>query len=135
MMGYPDDRDIARDPRPKEKIEGLPLFAMRPLDWPEAPAAGVEQGVLPIRKATIEGNYRAWLATVAGERVLHEFCKQALEDMESGCRLSAKLIWELVRRKLKVEMNNDYHALLVRDAEAKHPQLAGKFEKRRRQAV
>lgn len=131
---YPDDPDITIPLSPKAQIDTTPLFA--PLGWPESPPAPAEeQQVLPIRKATIEGDYRAWLTTVDGERVLHEFCKQALEDLEAGQRLSAKLIWELVRRKLRVDMNNDFTPLAARDCELKHPTTAGLFEKRKRKTA
>jgi len=123
---------FSRQPSVQQQLADT-MFA--PPGWAEAPAAGVEQTALPIPHTTIEGEYQAWMRTAEGESVFHLFCKRALEDVESGIRLSGKFLWELVRRQLRVNMNNDFHALVVRDAEAKHPELAGKFEKRKRTAT
>ena len=116
-----------------EPVEALPLFSSAPA-WPEVRPAEAENHVLPIG-TTIEASYRAWRATEDGERVWEAFCGEAVGEVARGAtRLSGKAIWERVRARLRLPMNNNHHALVVRDAEIAHPSIAGLFEKRMRRA-
>ena len=115
-------------------LDELPLFAAGARDWPQVPRAEAEPYVLPI-EPTIAARYAAWRATRDGERVFGRFGAIALGELARGAtRLSAKSIWEQVRRALRVPMNNDFHAPMVREMEALYPILRGQFEKRQRRA-
>lgn len=128
-MGY--DRSAVLRERAEREAAGLPLFGDKP--WPETRPATVEQGALALPGATIRGNYVLWLGTAEGRQVYHAFCAAAAQDARAGIRLSAKGITERVRAFLKLEINNSFVSLMVRDAETDHPELH--FEKRARHAT
>lgn len=105
------------------------LSLFRP--WPETTGVrGAEQRVFPLR-GTIQGRYEAWRQTDDGRLAYALFVRLALT--ETG-RLSAKRIWETCRAQLRVKLNNDFHAPMVREAEDALPELRGRFERRTRKA-
>lgn len=110
-------------------LEALPLF-----DWPQAPPAEAEPHVLPL-DGTIAARYAAWRQTADGERVFLAFVAEGLGEVARGAtRLSAKACWERVRARLRLPMNNDHHAPMVREVEDRYPELRGLYEKRMRRA-
>ena len=122
------DRD---DPEMIGRVSDLgPLFGA----WPEAAPATDEQRCLPI-DGTIEGRYQAWRATGDGQAVVACFYLFANEEIGRGAtRLSGKFLAERVRARLRLNLNNSFVALLVRDLEADCELVRGLFEKRVRRA-
>lgn len=114
MRSYPDDPDVLARP-----ADDLPL-------WRQAPASvGTEQRTLGDEK------FYRWLGTADGSLVFAAFCDEVRRQVRDGEKVSAKFAWEVTRRLLKRNMDNRHHAIAMREAERRYPELRGKAEKRR----
>lgn len=118
----------------------LDLSLRPPTPWmdpPKAPAASVEQVTLTLDRGTIEGRYRAWLATPEGQEAFVGIERRILADVAGGAtRVSVNLVVELVRGSPPhPRIDNSFRALMARDLRAKYSELKTIIEIRQRGAV
>lgn len=127
---YPDDAEVRAASRPAP-VESLPLF-----DFPKRPPARpVEQPSLELA-GTIAGRYAAWRTTRDGATAFESFRARALAQAALGAsRLSSSGIVEAIRADLHITINNDFRALMAREAAADCPKLRGLFRIRQRTAT
>jgi len=113
-----------------------------------------ETAQMELFQKTVEQRFEDWKATKGGRFALRDVYAIAApyiaEAQRHGTKVSMKLIWELMRHKMRCfrarcqrkgiqvgkdngyTLNNDFTALVARHIEAHRPDWAGVFEKRER---
>lgn len=102
---------------------------------PRAPAAHIEQRVLPV-PGTIEERWERWQHSVDGQRVIAEVTRMALEEVVQGAtRISVNALFEKARATLRLEADNTMRAPLARLLRERYPALRDLIEIRERRAT
>jgi len=108
--------------------------------FPTAAGAAGEQLGLSLG-GTLQGRYDAWRRTSEGLLAFLEIERRVLARANSGSReqpverIAVNEITELVRRDLRVRINNSWRALISRELIARTPWLKDLIEIRRRRAA
>ena len=79
--------------------------------------------------------YVAWKASKGGWRAWRYVERTALDLAAAGeLRISTKFLVEQARRRLKVEINNNFTSFLATELVARHPHLVELVERRKRRS-
>lgn len=100
-------------------------------------SAPVVDPPVPPRPLSLDDRYRRWVED--NPHVLDEIADTARQLSDRGKRLSINRCFEEMRERVhtvgdEFVMNNSYRAPAARDVMARHADLAGVFETRRRKA-
>lgn len=104
--------------------------------FPVRPSAqAVEQRVLAI-DTTIQAAYEKWRATPEGEMVVTAMLHNCRHRLLAGeRRIGMKSVAEQTRDRLKIELNNNYVALIARELIESDPRLDALIQRRERKST